>query len=159
MAVGVAFGKTLVGQVFNKYTDKFERGMSGFNRFISTNMAAFTVPIDYPSIMVTEGKLWAPQTVSAVKMMTDLKISWTAANIGNNGAATDKIYGVAYNKTTGLWYFAAAEVARSAAEIHLVVPTGDTDTDFQCYCWAAKYSATSPTLLEMISDSVYSQGT
>jgi len=155
MRIGVAFGKTLVGQVFNKYTDKFERGMSGFNRFLKSNMAYFLTPITYASIKVTEGKLWSLVNLDATKSSSLLSVTWTGTNIGNNGSLTDKVYAVAYDTVTGLWYFAGAEVNRSVASIAITVPTAAGATDFVVYAWAAKYSTSSPTLLEMISNSAY----
>lgn len=159
MSVGVAFGKPLVGQVFNKYTDKFERGMSGFNRFIKDNMALFLAPVTYASIKVTNGKLWPPQAVIAELAATTVTIGFASADLGNNGAGTDKIYAVVYDSISTLWHFAAAEVARSTGTIDVEVGAGTIAAMSKAYIWAAKYSVTSPTLLEMISNSVYDQVT
>jgi hypothetical protein len=155
MRIGVAFAKVLVGQVFNVYTDKFERSMTGFNRFLMDNMSHFLTPIEYSSIIVTNGKLWAPPVTAALKIGDTITMAWTAASLGNNGAATDKVYSIAYNLVTGLWYFAAEEVNRSTGTTTITVPAANGATDFVTWTWAAKYSLTSPTLLEMISASQY----
>ena len=159
MRIGVAFAKALVGQVFNKYTDKFERSMTGFNRFIKDNMALFLSPITYASIKMTNGKLWAPTTVVSEYNVNKIQATFSATDFGNNGAGTDKIYAVAYYTTNGLWHFAAAETLRSSGAIEIPMPTGLTAANMKFYIWAAKYSATSPTLLEMISNSVFDQTT
>jgi hypothetical protein len=157
MSKGVEFGKPLVGQVFNAYTDKFERGMSGFNRFIKDNMALFISPITFASVKLTNGKLWAPYAPSGTKSGATLTTTWTAASYGNNGAASDKVYAVTFNVINDLWYFAATTVLRSTGTIAIQVPVDDNYANFKVYIWAAKYSSTSPTLLEMISDSVFVQ--
>lgn len=153
MSVGVQFAKSLVGQVFNKYTDKFERGMSGFNRFIKDNMALFVAPIGFATVKMTNGKLWG--AVDSTLTSAAHKLDWAVnpGDFGNNGAASDKMYCVGYDTTTGLWYFAAAETTRGTGAISITCPVAAVGHVFWSYIWCAKYSATSPTLLEMISDS------
>jgi hypothetical protein len=159
MSIGVAFGKALVGQIFNQYTDKFERGMSGFNRFIKDNMDYFLSPVTYASIILTNGKLWASPRTTTIYSTPGMSLSWTGASVGNNGAATDHVYAAVRNNTTGLWFFPAAEVHRSVGSI--AVETGDVagGTTFATYLFFAKYSLTSSTLLEMISNSSYANCT
>ncbi len=149
----VAFCKALVGQVFNKYVDKFQKGMSGFNYFIKQNIAIFDGAPDYSLIKLTFGKLWGIAITAHTSAAYAFGFTWVGTSLGNNGAATDKVYAAVYSPTTGLWYFATAEVNRSANTI--LVPVGAAENGNVCwgYIWAAKYSATSPTLLEMVSDS------
>ena len=155
MSVGVAFAKALTGQVFNKYTDKFERSMTGFNRFIKDNMALFLSPITYASVKMTNGKLWGIPTASISCSALTATISWTPSDLGNNGSATDMIYSVGYDETTGLWYFQTTEKARSLGASAIHVPASAVGHTLAVYAWTAKYSSTSPTLLEMISNSMY----
>jgi hypothetical protein len=58
-----------------------------------------------------------------------------------------------------LWYFAADEVTRDSENIAVDLPGGLNPTVLKGYILAAKYSASSPTLLEMVSNSTYSQVT
>jgi hypothetical protein len=155
MRIGVAFAKPLVGQVFNHYTDRFERGMSGFNRFIMDNMALFLTPITFNLIKMTNGKLWGVPTAVVTCAAGDIAFTFTAGDIGNNGHATDKVYSCAYDATTGIWYFQAAELARSFGVVGFSLPASTIGHVMHGYVWAAKYSLTSPTLLEMISNSTY----
>lgn len=155
----VAFCKPLVGQIFNVYVDKFQKGMSGFNYFIKQNIAIFDGTPAYNTIKITFGKLWGIATTGAQKASDTITVGWSAASLGNNGSATDKVYAVAYQATTGLWYFAAAEVARSAQAITITVPAAASPETFCVYIFAAKYSVTSATLLEMVSDSSWVQVT
>jgi hypothetical protein len=153
----VAFAKALVGQVFNVYVDKFEKSMSGFNRFISSNVALFDGTTDYPVVKITQGKLWPIVITNVGSTGGALLIAWIGTLIGNNGSVNDNIYAAAYDTTTGLWYFPASEVARSVQAITITPGAGGVGHTFQCYAWAAKYSLTSPTLLEMVSNSDHHQ--
>jgi hypothetical protein len=155
----VAFAKALVGQIFNTYGDKFQKGMSGFNYFIQQNIALFDGSPTWASIKVTFGKLWQATILTVVKVSGTCTITWDPASLGNNGAATDAVYACAYRLTTGLWYFATAEVARSTGTIDITVPVSSGGGDYLFFLFAAKYSVTSPTLLEMVSDSSAQAGT
>ena len=104
----VAFAKALVGQVFNVYVDKFEKSMSGFNRFISANVALFDGTTDYPVVKITQGKLWPIVITNVGSTGGALLIAWVGTLIGNNGSVNDNIYAAAYDTTTGLWYFPAS---------------------------------------------------
>lgn len=154
MAQGVAMGKAIVGPVFNKYVDKFEKGMSGFNRFIKENMAQFTTPITFGSVFLTRGKLWALQGANATSSVHAIHIGFQGTNLGANGASTDHTYAAAIDNATGLWYFPSAESTRAASAITITPGAALDGHIFTAYAWAAKYSLSSPTLLEMISDSV-----
>jgi hypothetical protein len=147
----VAFAKLLVGQVFNAYTDKFIRSMSGFNYFVKANIKLFDGSTDYAAIKVTEGQLFVPGVTSANYSSNVIEIGYSDA-LGNNGLATDKVYAIAYHKPTGIMYFPAAESARSASGINLTVPSGLTAADFVVYAFAAQYTRT---LVTMISNSSY----
>lgn len=155
MRGAVGFCKALVGPVFNVYVDKFQRSMSGFNYFISQNIAHMSAPDPFPLIKVVWGKLWGLTITTVVKATTVVTISWLSSSYGNNGAATDKVYAALLDGSTGLWYFPSAEVARSANSIAITVPSALNPAYLLTYTWAAKYSLTSPTLLEMVSDSVF----
>lgn len=152
----VAFCKTLVGPVFNAYTDKFQKSMSGFNFFIKQFIAEFDGTPVYANIKLTEGKLTIIDTIAAVYDTAQnwLKCDWTGA-LGNNGADTDMVYMAIYDNGTGLWYFAIEEVTRVTKVQEATMPSGLVATDLECWLWAAQYSGT---LVTMISDSVHIVG-
>lgn len=156
MSSCVAFSKTLVGPVFNTYTDGFQKGMSGFNFFIKGNINYFTAVPTYSSVKLTEGKLFSPVISSAVYLNNPLSITvnYDTSN-GNNGAATDKVYAVAYDKSTGLWYFPGEEETRIDGAIDVDCAGGLTATNLLCWLFAIKYSGT---LVSMISNSSYKVG-
>ena len=148
----VAFAKLLVGQVFNTYTDKFIRSMSGFNYFVKSNITLFDGSTDYTAIKVSEGQLYPPASVAAALGATDVTVTF-GADLGNNGSATDMVYAVCYDASSGIMYFPPAEVARSVGSIVITVPGTLSEFNLHVYCLSAKYVRT---LVTMISNSVYS---
>jgi hypothetical protein len=157
MADVVAFAKPLVGPIFNAYTDRFLKGMSGFNYFIKQNIAEFDGSPTYANIVITEGKLSPIITTSAVYVSGSgqMQVTWST-NYGNNGEATDQCYGAAYHVPTGVWYAAPLEVDRSTLNHLYFLPTGLSAMDFEVYTFAAKYQNT---LVSMLSNSDHVQGT
>lgn len=153
-ALCVAFAKPIVGAVFNVYTDPFQPKMSGFNFFVKRNIALFTATPTYSSVKTTEGKLFTPVIADAVgsAAASEITITWST-DLGSNGSATDAIYGVVYNETTGRWYFFSAEDTRNNGVSGHVISQALTVSDvLHCYIWAAKYTGTA---LTEISDSDY----
>jgi hypothetical protein len=154
MTMSVLWFKPLVGQIFNKYVDKFQKSMSGFNAIVSQNIAIMTPTPGYSSIIITLGKLWIPTVTGRSQAGGVVTMTWDPASLGNNGAATDKVYACTHNLQSGLWGFAAAEVLRSAGTINVPI-AGVAGNTLHSFVFAAKYSLTSPTLLEMVSNSDY----
>jgi len=149
----VAFAKGIVGQIFNQYVDKFQKSMSGFNYFISQNIAIFDGSPAWNTIVITFGKLWKATLTGAVKASDVITLAWDPTSVGNNGSTADRIYGAVYDTVTGLWYFPSSEVDRSVGTMTVTVPAASAAGDYMCFLFASKYSLTSPTLLEMVSDS------
>lgn len=150
----VDFCKSLVGPIFNAYTDKFQKSMSGFNFFIKRNIAEFDGSPIMANIKLTEGKLFALQSLDSEydTALTKCSITWDEA-VGNNGSLTDKVYGAVYDDNTKLWYFASAEATRDDELIEVTVPAGLSNLDLQSFAFAAKYAGT---LVDIISDSNWS---
>lgn len=151
----VAFCKTLVGPIFNAYTDKFQRSMSGFNFFIKRNITIFDGTPDYSSIKLSEGKL-SPITGLAVTYNTadgETILTWNE-NLGNNGASDDSVFWALYSSGDGIWYFADGEVDRSTETDTQTIVTGLSATSLEVYALVAQYAGT---LVDLISDSVHDQ--
>lgn len=153
MTEAVAFCKTLVGPIFNSYTDKFQKSMSGFNRFIKTNIALFDGTTDYPSVLISEGKLSIVATFAVTYNNADGEtvLTWVK-NLGNNGADTDKMFWAIFNDISKLWHFAPAEVDRSVETDTQTLPTGLNPAALHCYILGAQYAGA---IVDIISDSVY----
>jgi len=151
--LAVALAKPLVGQVFNSYTDKFLKSMSGFNYWIKANIAYMLSPITWASLKITEGPLSSLASVVATYASPTVTIAFTK-NLGNNGADTDKVFGAICDESTRIWYFAAAEVDRSTETIDVTCAAGLTATDLHCYIWPAQYISG---VLSIIGNSVYDE--
>lgn len=126
----VAFCQPLVGAIFNKYVDPFQKSMSGFNFFIKNNVAKFTLAPDYGSMLLTTGKLYYARVVNpSASAATSTIHAECITSVGNNGSDDDKVYFCAYNQATGRWVFADAEIDRSAgsAGVDMVMPMSNTD--------------------------------
>lgn len=149
----VEFCKPLVGQVFNTYTDKFIKTMSGFNFFIKRNIAEFDGSPDYSLLKLTEGPLSNPSIGDATYTSPTVTIPWTKA-LGNNGSDTDQTFAAVYDTSSGFWSFAAAPVDRSIATIDVDVGSGKTPANLECYLWCGKYVGT---VLDMICNSQHDQ--
>lgn len=148
----VEFCKSLVGPVFNAYTDRFQKSMSGFNFFIKRNILEFDGTPSLPTVKICEGKLSPIATFAVTYNTADgaTVLTWVK-NLGNNGADTDKVFWCFFNPATGFWYFADGEVDRSTETDTQTLPTGLTAAS--CVCWAlcAQYSGA---IVSLISDSV-----
>lgn len=153
MADTVAFCKSLVGPIFNAYTDRFQKSMSGFNRFIKTNIGEFDGTPDYSLVKLAEGKLSSPTAATSTYTpgTGTLVLNWVVS-YGNNGAADDECFAAVYDKNTGLWYFASAEVERSVTTIEMTLATGLDETNLESWLITARYSNT---LVELIANSLW----
>lgn len=155
-ALAVEFSKPLVGQVFNVYSDRFQKSMSGFNFFIKSNIAEFVDPVSFTDIAITEGKLFTPSisslTLDAGSNEVTIK---TSVSLGSNGATDDGVFGIAHNQSTGRWGFAEAEITRNQGSSGLIFPlvmsVGHTVV---CYAWGIQRIGSS---ISSISDSSASE--
>ena len=155
MSDELAFCKPLVGPIFNAYTDKFQKSMSGFNRFIKSNIAEFDGSPDYSLIVLSEGSLFPISTFAATYNAGDgeMVATWVK-DLGNNGAITDATYTVAYDSSTGLWYYGATEITRNTETSSITLPTGLTPANINAYILAARKSGD---IVTLISDSVHDE--
>jgi hypothetical protein len=121
--------------------------MSGFNYFIKDNIDEFDGSPSYDAVHLTTGTLSQVLPSAAVYNTPDLDIAFDK-NLGNNGADSDKVFAVAYDSDSGLFYFAADEVARSTETITVPMVAGLTATNIYSWIWAARYDGT---VLDIIS--------
>ena len=149
----VFFAKPLVGQVFNQYTDKFIKNMSGFNFFIKRNIDIFDWDVAFSACKLTEGPLSPVLNGNFTYSGTTVTMPWTANN-GNNGEDDDGVFGLIYDEGTGFFYFASAEVDRSVETMAITVPAGLTVTDLKGFIFVSQYIGT---VLSMISNNAYDQ--
>jgi hypothetical protein len=150
----VAFGKPLVGQIFNPFVDPFQKSMSGFNYFIKQNIKIFEEEIPWSNIKITFGKLYieeaiADPTYSPGKFNVEFETT-----LGANGKDEDIIRGVIYRVDTGRFYFNVDGVARSTGTIAIPVSDAAVGKSYRYYLFAAQYDANDR--LVMVSDSISS---
>jgi hypothetical protein len=146
------FAKPLVGQIFNAYTDRFQKTMSGFNYFIKRNLAYFVLPVVYASIDPTEGPLSYLDVTSATLGGVIVTVLFNP-NYGNNGLPTDEVFFMCYDASTGVFYFPAAPQPRSGGSIVCTVAAGTLAANLHVWTFAAQRTAG---IVSMISDSYYS---
>jgi hypothetical protein len=153
MSAAVAFAKLLTGQIFNVYTDGFQKSMSGFNAFIKANVAYFASPVVWASLKITEGKLYFAQGGMSTYSTVQGKITvHNSDGVGSNGLPGDKVMAFAYNKVTGVVTFAAAEALRSDASIEIFIGSGHTATDYITYSFAIQKTGN---MVSLLSNSLY----
>lgn len=149
----VEFCKPLVGPIFNAYTDRFRKSMSGFNYFIKQNIAEFVAVPTLANVSISDGKLSPIANLAANYEDTvgAMAVTWDANN-GNNGADTDKTFWVIYDKSTGIWYVDAEETTRSTEMDTETLPVGLTFGNLNMWMMVAQYKGS---IVDMISNSVH----
>lgn len=149
----VNFCKALVGQVFNTYTDKFQKSMSGFNFFIKRNIDIFDGTPAYDEILLTEGPLSQPLIGSPTISVNTLTVPFTK-NLGNNGLDTNGVFACCYNKETGVWFFASDEVDRSTETIDITTVGTPEGIDLEVWIWAREDTSNILTSISNSSQSI-----
>lgn len=151
MAKTVVFAKQAVGSIFNGYTDKFQKAMSGFNFFIKRNIAEFIASPTWANIKVTEGKL-NPVITGTCEYTTGTGVLACAfdKNLGANGLDSDSMFGLCWDLTSLIMYFPAAEVDRSTETISMTLATGIATASLKVWLFPIKYSNT---LVDIIGNS------
>jgi len=151
MALTVAFIKPLVGTVLNAYSDPFQKSMSGFNRFIKTNISLFEPGIDYTDVSLVAGKLQGSEigTIDSASGGQSYTVHWSDSN-GNNGKASDKVCLVCRNNVTGRWYQAIDGAIRSDGSLTIFTPGVGAGNSLTFYLLFSQYSGTK---LQLVSAS------
>lgn len=150
----VDFAKPMVGQVFNAYTDRFQKSMSGFNFFIKRNIDIFDGTPDYTLIKVTEGPLSNVIVSAADYAGANIDVFWDF-NYGNNGLATDKVFVLVYDSGTGIFYFDGAEIQRDVGTAEVTIGAGLTVANLKVYVITAQYVTG---VLTLIANAQFFQG-
>jgi hypothetical protein len=140
MAQAVAFIQPIVGSILNVFVDPFTKNISGFNKFISSNIAKFGDPMSYEDLSITEGKLFPAAAISATYATATGIVSLTHQTaVGSNGAAGDIIIMAAWQNTTGRWFISSLEDTRAVAVAPFMTVAGMTAANIYVYCFAAHY--------------------
>jgi hypothetical protein len=147
------FASTILGQILQPLMDPFVRSMSAYNWFVQRNIGCFEVPIDYTSIIMTQGPLWRLQEPTAQwnNGTTSVDFSWEPT-LGNNGLLTDKVYALVYDKTAKVMYISVNIATRETGLESVVLPI--THTGANLYSWIG-CSQMDGTAVGKVSDSTY----
>jgi hypothetical protein len=150
----VAFGKPLVGQIFNPFVDPFQKSMSGFNYFIKQNIDIFKMEIPWDNIRITFGKLYLEESEDDPVIEAGQFAVPFETTLGVNGKDDDIVRGVIYRISDGKFWFNVDGVERNTGKIRISAPDKKDGDSLRYYIFAAQYDANDR--LVMVSDSVSS---
>lgn len=119
----VAFAQLILASVIKPLNDRFASGQSGYNAFVSRNIALFTdfYPAPPADLRLSVGKMVAvdPSSVVADESLGTVVVNWPTTLPDAYAQATDKAYVVAYSDETGAAGISSGVVARSAGTVSI----------------------------------------
>lgn len=105
MANVVAFAQAILAVVIKPLWDRFQSGRSGFNAFVSRNIALFAtaMPSNYATLVTSSGKMAATPISAAVVDVSSALLTVNWVNDAGSGfkLASDIAYVVFVNQTKG----------------------------------------------------------
>ena len=141
MRMAVKLVKPVVSTILNVYVDPLVRRMSGFNRFIKTNINRIPANGGMANIILTQGNLPKVE-VNAIERETTNTVAITALIPTHPDARpTDLVYGVARDDITGGWYFGKEEVPTMNEEnvmISMNVPPSVNSSNLAVWVWRVR---------------------
>ena len=154
MRTAVAAAKPFVSQICNPFTDRFVKGMSGFNWIVKNNIKRIDMDGNIPFLLVAAGSLHVAQILTAVYTSVSgaIVISWDTST-GVNGLATDMVVGWVRNKATNEVWFPGLGGVRTDTPENGVIPTGLTLADLEAGTFTYQLKPNSPTIVANISNS------
>lgn len=104
--------------------DRDAKKMSGFNAFIQANMAAVSDSgvIDLENLVVSKGKMSAPQILGVLQNSDTLDISFSTDITDSYGLPTDKVYCVAIDENGDVAAINSGTEIRSSGLSQLPLP-------------------------------------
>lgn len=133
MAYCVKFAQAILASVIKPCWDRFQSQQSGFNAFVSRNIAIFDndVPSDMTSLITSSGKMDATPvaTITATKAQKNLTLTWLNDSGQGFKLATDKAFVVAVSTDNGYIKGFATNVARSAMSATITMDNDLTPDD------------------------------
>lgn len=130
MRAVIFFARQLTGAILQPYWDKFAVGMSGFNRFVSTNIMEF---VD-PTFNVTDSMKTALGTMLGVADLTceyttangNAEFTWTNNTNGSTGLVGDVAVIVIAHQDGTVHYAALTAITRGDGGNTVVIDSGLT---------------------------------
>lgn len=129
----VAFAKVILAVAIKPLWDRFAQGQSGYNAFVSQNIALFdsASPSTPSSLVFSQGKMAATPVVSGSATNGSATVGCVFVDDSGSGfkLATDVSFVCAHNRTQGVTGVSANDVTRADEEIECLLPataaTGD----------------------------------
>jgi hypothetical protein len=124
----VAFAVIILADIIKPLWDRFASKMSGYNDFVTTNIALFAAAMPSPvaSFQISKGKMAAtvPSSVVCDVSNNTSVISWVDDTGEGLKLTTDQAFVVMFNATLGKVSFAAALDARGDSSTNCLNPVG-----------------------------------
>jgi hypothetical protein len=113
----VAFARIILAGIIKPLWDRFQTGQSGFNAFISENIALFAaeMPSPTPNLKISVGKMEKTDISSMVTAdgSANVTVNWVDDSGEGYKLATDEAYIVCFNDTTEEVIFESGDAVRS----------------------------------------------
>jgi hypothetical protein len=114
--------------------DRFAKGMSGYNAFIQSNIAAVSNAgvINFPNLILSKGKMIATAISNVESFGVKLQVEWEPAIVDSYSMSTDKAYFLAINQDTKEIISSAGLVDRSVGKIEIPINNIESG-NWHCY--------------------------
>jgi len=136
----VAFATVILAAIIKPLWDRFQVAKSGYNAFVSANIAFFdaTGLITPASLLISKGKMEATAITNLSVLAASKNVDFEWVNDSGTGykLATDGEYAVAYNETTGEIVFNGGGQVRSDISSDLSFATNMVSGDV-IHVWQA----------------------
>ena len=129
----VEFSKEILASIIKPLRDRFAVQQSGYNTFVSDNIALFAASLPSPAadLVIAEGKM--AKTAFATLVVADSDATVTATWVDDSGEgfklAADEVYIVATNDLEESIGFDAASVIRSDESVSFEMPSVNNSGD------------------------------
>lgn len=129
----VAYAQYILASFIKPLNDRFAQGMSGFNLFVSRNIAFFDTegPGNSGELQLAMGKMQAvnPSTFVADVSLGTCVVTWDTSLIDAYAQATDKVYLLIQKSLTNITFGSAGVAVRSAGTLSVpldpIIGVGD----------------------------------
>lgn len=116
MSAIVVFASAILTSMIKPLWDRFAKQMSGYNAFVQKNIDVVDSEgyVEYADIIISEGRLAAPFMSAGTMSGANVVVNWSTVITDSYGLATDKVYILIRNDSTGALVASSGIVARSA---------------------------------------------
>ena len=153
MTQAVKAGRALLAALITTYWNPFAQYMSGFNKFISENIATFTTAgfTTFADFYSMRGSLVGAIVtgVGADDSDNTIGLTWTDNSGTGDALGTDEVVVVVYNANQDYWLVDAGNAVRSDGSLNI------TDSNMSTGDELKVYTAFSRPDVSKVSDSVY----